>query len=84
MKKVTERRERDKKDNEGNHYIGNGRETNIPFQQHRVGPRNLPRPFFPYMNPNPQFVNAVGYQSKNYHPNSVGRNISFDSRLIQL
>ena len=26
------------------------------------------------MNPNPQFVNAVGYQSKNCHPNSVDRN----------
>ena len=61
----------------------NGRETNIPFQQQRVGPRNLPRPFFPYMNPNSQFVNAVGYQSKNHHPNSVDRNISFASGLIQ-
>jgi hypothetical protein len=48
----------------------NGRETNISFQQQRVGPRNLPRPFLPYMNPNPPFVNAVPYQSKSHSPKS--------------
>lgn len=41
----------------------NGRESNIPLQQHRVGPRNLPRPFLPFMNTNPGFVNAVGFQN---------------------
>lgn len=46
-----------------NRGYGNGRDSTMAFQQQRVGPRNLPRPTSPFMNTNPGFFNAAGFQS---------------------
>lgn len=42
---------------------GNGRDSGMPFQQQRVGPRNLPRPTSPFANANPGFFSAAGFQN---------------------
>lgn len=41
----------------------NGRDNGLAFQQHRVGPRNLPRPTPPFINTYPGFFNAAGFQN---------------------
>ncbi|MCO5602282.1 hypothetical protein L7F22_056411 [Adiantum nelumboides] len=42
--------------------FGNGRDMGMPFQQQRVGPRNLPRPPSLFYNPNAGFF-AAGFQN---------------------
>lgn len=46
-----------------NRGYGNSRDSAMPFQQQRVGPRNLPRPPAPFMNTNPAFFGAAGFQN---------------------
>ncbi|KAI5055628.1 hypothetical protein GOP47_0029149 [Adiantum capillus-veneris] len=45
-----------------NKGFGNGRDMGMPFQQQRVGPRNLPRPPSLFYNPNAGFFTA-GFQN---------------------
>lgn len=46
-----------------NKGYGNGRDVGMPFQQQRVGPRNLPRPPSLFYNTNAGFFTAAGFQS---------------------
>lgn len=46
-----------------NKGFGNGRDMGMPFQQQRVGPRNLPRPPSLFYNPNAGFFTAAGFQN---------------------
>ena len=48
----------------GNKNYGNARDVGLPFQQQRVGPRNLPRPPSLFYNTNAGFFPTAGFQSK--------------------
>lgn len=41
----------------------NTREGNVPAHHQRIGHRNLPQPFVPFLTPNPGFVTPAGYQN---------------------